>query len=262
MKRNIYADFTFKIPFEERLRLIKENGFDGVMLGFSDGLQYTQYEIVHNFGLEIENVHSPFDRMNALWDICPLSTYILDRTLECVRVCGENGIKTMICHPTDGLVPPKVTKFGLENFFKIIDSGEKHGVDIAFENIQLPEFLDVIFGKLGDSKRVKFCYDVGHENCFSKGTNCLEKFGGRLACLHIHDNDGKTDGHLIPFDGNVDYSLFLKRLKGLKAQPPLSMEVYMSKSPIYKNAAPDSFVKRCADAADKLEKLYGYVEQS
>ena len=42
----MFADFTFKIPFEERIRLIKENGFDGVMLGFSDGLKYTQYDIV------------------------------------------------------------------------------------------------------------------------------------------------------------------------------------------------------------------------
>lgn len=33
----MFADFTFKIPFEERIRLIKENGIDGVMLGFSDG---------------------------------------------------------------------------------------------------------------------------------------------------------------------------------------------------------------------------------
>lgn len=46
MKRCMFADFTFKIPFEERIRLIKENGFDGVMLGFSDGLKYTQYDIV------------------------------------------------------------------------------------------------------------------------------------------------------------------------------------------------------------------------
>lgn len=65
----MFADFTFKIPFEERIRLIKENGFDGVMLGFSDGLKYTQYDIVRNFGLKIENVHSQFDRMNALWTI-------------------------------------------------------------------------------------------------------------------------------------------------------------------------------------------------
>ncbi|WP_294587500.1 sugar phosphate isomerase/epimerase [uncultured Ruminococcus sp.] len=138
MKRCMFADFTFEIPFEERIRLIKENDFDGVMLGFSDGLKYTQYEIVRNIGLEIENVHSPFDRMNALWEICPVSEYILDRTLECVKVCGENGVKTMICHPTDGLVPPEVTRFGIENFGKIIQCGKVNGVNIAFENIQLP----------------------------------------------------------------------------------------------------------------------------
>lgn len=223
MKRCMFADFTFKIPFEERIRLIKENGFDGVMLGFSDGLKYTQYDIVRNFGLEIENVHSQFDRMNALWTICPESEYILQRTLECVRVCGENG------------------------------------VDIAFENIQLPQFLDVLFDKFGSLDNVKFCYDTGHENCFSKHTDCLTKFGSKLACLHIHDNDGNTDGHMIPFDGNLNFEKFLRKLKNLDHQPPLSLELYMSKSTMYRNTAPDSFVRRAAEAAKQLEKLYNSI---
>ena len=141
MKRCMFADFTFKIPFEERIRLIKENGFDGVMLGFSDGLKYTQYDIVRNFGLEIENVHSQFDRMNALWTICQESEYILQRTLECVRVCSENGIKTMICHPTDGLVPPEVSRFGIENFAKIIQCGEENGVDTPLRISSSRSFL-------------------------------------------------------------------------------------------------------------------------
>lgn len=89
MKLNIYADFTYKISFEERLLLIKNSGFDGIMLGFSEGLKYTQYETADKFGLEIENVHSPFDRMNALWNICDVSEYILDRTLECIDICGK-----------------------------------------------------------------------------------------------------------------------------------------------------------------------------
>lgn len=222
MKRCMFADFTFKIPFEERIRLIKENGFDGVMLGFSDGLKYTQCDIVRNFGLEIENVHSQFDRINALWTICPESEYILQRTLECVRVCGENGVKTMICHPTDGLVPPEVSRFG------------------SLDN-------------------VKFCYDTGHENCFSKHTDCLTKFGNKLACLHIHDNDGNTDGHMIPFDGSLNFEKFLRKLKNLDHQPPLSLELYMSKSTMYRNAAPDSFVRRAAEAAKQLEKLYDSI---
>ncbi len=71
-----------------------------------------------------------------------------------------------------------------------------------------------------------------------------------------HDNDGNTDGHMIPFDGNLNFENFLRKLKSLDRQPPLSLELYMSKSPMYRNTAPDSFVKRGAEAAKRLEKLY------
>ena len=165
----------------------------------------------------------------------------------------------MICHPTDGLVPPEVSRFGIENFAKIIQCGEENGVDIAFENIQLPQFLDVLFDQFGSLDNVKFCYDTGHENCFSKNTDCLTKFGSKLACLHIHDNDGNTDGHMIPFDGNLNFENFLRKLKNLDHQPPLSLELYMSKSTMYRNAAPDSFVRRAAEAAKQLEKLYDSI---
>ncbi len=29
--------------------------------------------------------------------------------------------------------------------------------------------------------------------------------GELLSCVHLHDNDGMLDRHLLPFDGNVDW---------------------------------------------------------
>lgn len=74
-----------------------------------------------------------------------------------------------------------------------------------------------------------------------------------------HDNDGNTDGHMIPFDGNLNFEKFLRKLKNLDHQPPLSLELYMSKSTMYRNAAPDSFVRRAAEAAKQFEKLYNSI---
>ena len=49
-------------------------------------------------------------------------------------------------------------------------------VDLAFENIERPEYLDTIFGECDDTN-VRLCYDLGHENCFSKGSDVLGKYG-------------------------------------------------------------------------------------
>lgn len=253
---NIYADFTESIPFEKRLELIRSAGFDGVMLGFSEENKYTQYELCRNAGLAVENVHSPFDRMNALWEKREDSCEILERTLECVEICAENGVNKVIVHPTDGLVPPEVTDFGTDNFSRIVERAESRGVTVLFENIQLPSFLDVLFERFGQMRNVGFCYDVGHENCFTRGENRLEKHGSLLGALHIHDNEGLNDGHMIPFDGNIDYELFLKRLAGLKKDIPLSLEMYMNKSSLYEGVSPEDFVNRAFRAAMKLQAMY------
>jgi sugar phosphate isomerase/epimerase len=59
-------------------------------------------------------------------------------------------------------------------------------------------YIDNIFKNI-KSDRLKFCYDSGHENCFTPGADFLAKYGDKLAALHHHDNDGSSDQHLLPF---------------------------------------------------------------
>ena len=252
----MFADFTAEISLEERLAMISKNGFDGVMLGFSDEYKHFQYELADRAGLKVENVHSPFDRMNALWQKCSYSTEIYNRTADCIRICASNNVTNIIVHPTDGLVPPPVSVFGMRNFDGLISTAANYGVKLLFENIQLPSFLDVLFDRFGQSENVGFCYDVGHENCFTKNDDNLTKHGALLSALHIHDNDGLTDGHLIPFDGNVDYDRFLAKLKALDYSGALSLELYMNKSTLYTDTSPTEFVMRAKQAADRLRDIY------
>ena len=256
MEINMFADFTADIPLDKRLALIKENGFDGIMLGFSDEYKHTQYELADSFGLKAENVHSPFDRMNALWEKRDDSSFIYERTAECIRICAANNVGRVIVHPTDGLIPPPVTDFGMNNFDKLISLADNYSVKLLFENIQLPKFLDILFDEFGKCENVGLCYDVGHENCFAKDDDRLASHGSLLDALHIHDNDGLSDGHMIPFDGNVDYDRFLSKLKDTGYDRALSFELYMNKSPLYKGVSPESFVSKAKMSADRLLDMY------
>ena len=256
MQLHMFADFTDAIPLEKRLALIKDNGFDGVMLGFSEKYRYSQYELADRADLSIQNVHSPFDRMNALWEKRDDSNSVFERTAECIRVCAANNVKKVIVHPTDGLIPPPVSAFGINNFDKLISLAANYGVKLLFENIQLPKFLDVMFDEFGQSENVGLCYDVGHENCFAKGDDCLSRHGRLLEALHIHDNDGMSDGHMIPFDGNIIYEGFLEKVKSLNYSGALSLEVYMTKSPLYRNVSPEDFAAMAKQSADKLNEIY------
>jgi sugar phosphate isomerase/epimerase len=37
-----------------------------------------------------------------------------------------------------------------------------------------------------------FCWDIGHNACYSPHIDMAKKYGQRLKCLHIHDNRGIT----------------------------------------------------------------------
>ncbi len=69
-KTGIYYWFGYPIENKERFRLIKEVGFNNVLLWWGD--EFAEYdgdknhlpEMARSFGLEVENVHAPFDKTN------------------------------------------------------------------------------------------------------------------------------------------------------------------------------------------------------
>lgn len=58
----------------------------------------------------------------------------------------------------------------------------------------------------GDPAHVGICYDFGHANltggCHRQNLNAI---GQRLQAVHVQDNHGQTDEHLLPFFGSIDW---------------------------------------------------------
>ncbi|MDO4944646.1 MAG: hypothetical protein Q4E74_05540 [Ruminococcus sp.] len=68
---SIYDWFGYDVPIQERYKLIKEAGFDGVLLWWSDGFgrgeDYRRgAELARKSDLIIENIHAPVQEQNDL----------------------------------------------------------------------------------------------------------------------------------------------------------------------------------------------------
>lgn len=250
----INTNYTKDTPFEKRIELIKNAGFKSVML-FWNGSDVFQDELmcVKENGLRIENVHAPFHMMNNLWtDENPMDSLI--KLHGAIDSCHNFAIKTLVVHPTDTTTPPPVSECGKTYFKGLVRYAKSLNVDLAFENIECPEYLDTIFGECDDTN-VRLCYDLGHENCFSKGSDVLSKYGGRLKALHIHDNDGVSDQHTIPFDGNIDMQRFVSKLKELDYYGVISLEVMRYRSSLYDGMTDEQFLAKAFDVAKKLFEM-------
>lgn len=106
---------------------------------------------------------------------------------------------------------------------------EEHGVRLAIEVI--PNALataEAVANWLeGDLElgRAGACLDFGHANLTGGTPEAIERLSGHIITTHVHDNAGRSDDHLLPFDGTVNWPLSLAALWKVGYQGPLIFEL-------------------------------------
>jgi sugar phosphate isomerase/epimerase len=101
------------------------------------------------------------------------------------------------------------------------------GVQLLLENIpnelgtpeRLVEFLQ--YTRLN----VKICFDTGHAHMTHGLHPAFETLRAYIASTHVHDNRGEKDDHLMPFDGEIDWTEAVRDLRRGEGQFPVLFEI-------------------------------------
>jgi len=110
---------------------------------------------------------------------------------------------------------------------------ERMGIRICLENSTIcfnPHELGIAaddFSAVFDavpSPAVGMTLDVGHANITGNLRHLIELFWPRIYNAHIHDTDGRTDGHLPPGGGTVDWAGLLAMLREFRYAGPFNLE--------------------------------------
>ena len=68
--------------------------------------------------------------------------------------------------------------------------------------------------KAVDNDHFRMCLDTGHAALFGQPATDVRILGKEyLRVMHVHDNDGAHDKHLLPFMGVVDWTAYAAALK-------------------------------------------------
>lgn len=254
-KLGIFSWFSYPMSIEERFRMIKQAGFEATSLWWGEESKNLQPEMARKIGLQIDNIHAPFDHPNDLWLDNLNGENYLDMLFSCVNDCMHHQIPVAVIHITGFSEPPEITQIGLERVKRIVDIAENKGVYLAFENLNFLHHLDYIFENI-QSEHLGFCYDSGHKNCYHRDADCLSLYGNRLLALHIDDNFADQDTHLLPYDGTVNWNRVKEKLKECKGVGYLTLEVDFNpkheKSQIYKELSVEDFLALAYEKAAKL----------
>jgi len=157
--------------------------------------------------------HAPFDALAR--------GKLVERSLRCASLLG---IRYMVVHPiwkTESGILSEEEEFlevNAEAIQPLLESAEKHGVILLSENLLWGASIHAqTIARLVervDSPWFGWCYDTGHAHAFHDSLDDFRNVCRAPLSLHIQDNHGDgRDEHLLPGDGTLDWSDFLRSLK-------------------------------------------------
>lgn len=180
------------------------------------------------------------------------------------------GVKAAVVHPlTEKLLEEHSEEANLRLNHRVYDplveEAVKRKVRIAFENMvdasnkrrygAIAEELIQLADSFQD-RSVGICWDTGHAHrVYSRQERPLRLVGKRLIALHIDDNFGVTDDHLLPFLGTIDWETIIPLLQEIGYEGDLVYEIKIN------NHMPDELkdltARFCRQAGEYLLSLAG-----
>ena len=257
-KLGIIAECIVDEDSLKTLDRIATAGFDSTFTGRYD-LPSAEKLVAEcaRLGLSMEFIHAPFDGINNMW--LPGDAYktIYDGMLESIDSAAATGIGAIVAHVSSGWKAPEICDEGLARYDALVEYAAKKNVVVAFENLRKVGNVAYFADRYADVENVRFCYDCGHEHCYTETVCFPDIFRERMIFTHIHDNLGRDknnpmgdpDMHVLPFDGNIDYAKMMRKLDEYDYKGSLMLEV--STAP-YPGVDPDKFVM---DAYSRIEKI-------
>lgn len=239
---------------DERIKMIKNSGFNNVTLWWAEDefeKQSDQLKILEKYNVTADNAHLPYAKCNDLWMPKGHNENYVNETITALRECSECGISTVVFHVSTSKITPVFSEVGLDRLIRIVDAAEKYNVRIAFENLRMPKYLEYIISNISSDK-VGVCYDSGHNNYCYPAESIIRKYNDKIFAVHLHDNFGRSDEHLIPFDGIAPWEEITSAIADSGFES-ISLEIH--KYSRYDNVSCESFLEKAYIAAERLKEM-------
>jgi sugar phosphate isomerase/epimerase len=257
--------YDYRVPIEQSIELIGRSGFQLISLGGREAHSHYQKdqgraklaEIAPRWGLSIDSIHAPF---GSTADITQSEAVLRHSAVvemkRTIAACNELEVRTAVLHlnshRTDSISDRLQNQ--KKSIPEILDCAHDNNIRVAIEN--LPDDNSLILLKFVldtfEDSLLGLCFDSGHAALHKDSLELLDKYRSRLFAIHLHDNDGKTDLHQLPFEGTTDLPNFAAQLNKGDLTCPITVESEVQHSS-YKTA--DAFLKQAFEGGNKFMEM-------
>lgn len=236
----------------QTIEIISEQGFNAFFtMPISKEYCLKLKERADQLGLDYEFMHATWRGVNQLWTERKVPQILIDLKAQ-IDICAQVNVNKIIVHLSSGENAPFVNDLGFSRLDEIVEYAKSKNVLVVFENQRKLFNLACALERYKD--QVGFCYDSGHEKCFTQNIKFLDFWADKVTCVHLHDNCGEydCDQHKLPFEGAVDFNYVMDRLNKAQYKGSIMLEVMKS---IYPDLTKKEFYKKAFDVAEKLSKM-------
>ena len=221
-------------------------------------------EDLNRRGLTVDQAHAPF--YNTLSPDIKDREYKEEMIRRSIIAADILGVKWIVIHPGTNYIDNYLDvniKENVEFYSRFLEVAAKQpgGIGIAIENLfdthhvangvtgsteksdrRINDYivtqrrfgtsvveLQMLLGELKqDFSNVGACWDFGHGNDASANVvACLKRLGKDLKALHVNDNLGVYDDHLLPFLGTVPWFDVMPVLKEIGYEGVFAFETHL-----------------------------------
>lgn len=248
-----------KMSTEELARLISAAGFTAVDYSLMamvrpeyvyNGPDYLSIaeengKILRKYNVPVVQTHTPFEFKD--FD----EPFFMEATIRSLEASAALGAEVAVVHPLHHMVyaghEEEIFQLNMEFYRSLIPICKSCGIKIGIENMfqsdakrgfivhdtcstveEFCRYIDTL-----DSEYMVACLDVGHVSLPMQtmdASDMIRILGHeRLHALHIHDNDFRSDRHVAPFSGNLDWYGITKALGEIDYDGAFTYEVGFGK---------------------------------
>jgi sugar phosphate isomerase/epimerase len=164
-------------------------------------------------GLKVWSFHAPF--CGIAMDDADTRADGVRRIIQSARVAQQLGATRVVVHP--GRDVPVINaareqQWTVENTLRALEK-MPDGMCLALETMGTgADILQNMLARL-PAERVGACVDTGHVNLQMDVAACIAGLSGRVMSVHLQDNHGQADDHLLPGSGRINWPAVLTALR-------------------------------------------------
>lgn len=247
----IFLWYGYEKTLLQRAEAVLEAGFHRASLWWEEEngrIPQDNYRLLKKRGLELLHVHLPFEQHAGLWRGEEARRNFETNMFHWLEELNECEAALAVFHPwLREEVGFPLQEAGLDCFYKIQKRAKELGITLAAENLMQDDALFFLLHHFDD---LSLCLDTGHLGVSGNGEK-MKAYSTRIKALHLHDNDGKEDLHLLPGEGELDLR---KMLRDVPKGVPFHLEVNALLSSHYVDVEETIFLDRAKKALDNLRR--------